>query len=252
MEKELILQESDIYKGPLRLINKSYPIHEDENMAGLKLLSVRSDENVLLEAKTASVLDALLSSIDARGRIAAVSGYRSKEEQTNIYEGSLAENGEAFTRQYVAVPGASEHQSGLAIDVGERLDTIDFICPSFPETGICGKFYANAATYGFIKRYEQGKEDITGISHEPWHFRYVGYPHAKIMKDMGFCLEEYISFIKGFASAQNCLSISEDGQETGVWYVAADSERTVITIPEGCLFQVSGNNIDGFIMTCWK
>lgn len=250
--KEWILQEKDVYKGPLRLINKRHPIHEQENEANLKLLPAGFSASVLLEAKTASVLDALLSAIGARGQIVAVSGYRSREEQKSIYESSLAEKGEAFTRQYVAVPGASEHQSGLAVDVGERLDTIDFICPSFPDTGICKTFCDHAATYGFIKRYEKGKEELTGISHEPWHFRYVGYPHAKIMKDRGLCLEEYIMFIKGFSYPDGFLPLKENGQETGVCYIPADAGQTVLRIPEDSRCQVSGNNVDGFILTSWK
>lgn len=60
---------------------------------------------------------------------------------------------------------------------------------------ICDEFRKAAPDYGFIQRYAKNKEEITGISHEPWHFRYVGYPHSRIIKDNGFSFEEYTEFI---------------------------------------------------------
>ena len=93
----------------------------------------------------------------------------------------MAESGLAFTHKYVAYPGCSEHQTGLAIDLGKAAGHIDFIRPAFPYDGTCGAFRRAAAAYGFIERYQKGKESLTGIAREPWHFRYVGLPHAAIM-----------------------------------------------------------------------
>ena len=108
----------------------------------------------------------------------------------------MAEHGETFTRQYVALPGCSEHQTGLAIDLGKAAGYIDFIRPAFPYDGVCGRFRRLAARYGFIERYQRGKEEVTGISAEPWHFRYVGAPHAQLMETNGLCLEEYRDFLR--------------------------------------------------------
>ena len=99
-----------------------------------------------------------------------------QQEQQRIWDDSMAEHGETFTRQYVALPGCSEHQTGLAIDLGKAAGYIDFIRPAFPYDGVCGRFRRLAARYGFIERYQRGKEEVTGISAEPWHFRYVGRP----------------------------------------------------------------------------
>lgn len=118
------------------------------------------------------------------------------EEQQSIFDSSLLENGEEFTRKFVALPGCSEHQTGLAIDLGLKQEEVDFICPEFPYTGICQKFRERAAAYGFIERYQKEKERITGISQEPWHFRYVGCPHAKIMEKYHLCLEEYSELLE--------------------------------------------------------
>ncbi len=147
---------------------------------------------VFLRREAAGALAALLEEIGAGGRILPVSGWRSGAEQRALWEGSLAANGPAFTQSYVARPGCSEHQTGLAIDVALAAEHIDFIRPDFPYEGICGAFRARAAAHGFVLRYPAGKENITGIAHEPWHFRYVGAPHAERMAAAGLCLEEYL------------------------------------------------------------
>ena len=124
-----------------------------------------------------------------------VSAFRSYERQKEIYDDSMIRRGKTHTNSHIAFPGTSEHQTGLAIDLGLRQDHIDFICPEFPDTGICRLFREKASDYGFILRYPPGKEHITGISHEPWHFRYVGRPHAQIMEQEGLTLEEYVARI---------------------------------------------------------
>lgn len=88
--------------------------------------------------------------------------------------------------------GAVNTRTGLAIDLGENVPELDFIRPSFPDTGICGTFRARAAEFGFILRYPKGKEAVTGIGWEPWHFRYVGVPFAREIADRGLTLEEYL------------------------------------------------------------
>ena len=140
----------------------------------------------------AEAFSKLMDELRAWDKICAVSGWRSQDEQERIYNESLLHNGAEFTAKYVALPGHSEHQTGLAVDLALNLPDIDFLRPHFPYTGICGTFRDKALDYGFIERYPKGKEDITGIAHEPWHFRYVGIPHARRMKQMGLTLEEYL------------------------------------------------------------
>jgi D-alanyl-D-alanine dipeptidase/carboxypeptidase len=109
---------------------------------------------------------------------------------------TLKEKGELFTKKYVAKPGCSEHELGLAIDLGLAEATNDFIRPSFSKGPVVATFLANMAKYGFILRYPKGKEEITSISFEPWHFRYVGTPHSEIMAQQGWVLEEYLDFLE--------------------------------------------------------
>lgn len=164
-----------------------------------------------------------------------VSGWRSQAEQQAIWEDTLQRRGEAFTRQYVAVPGCSEHQTGLAIDLGRAAREIDFIRPDFPEEGACGRFRRLAPRYGFIQRYHREKESLTGIACEPWHYRYVGTPHALLMEREGLCLEEYLDWVQ--TAPRTCRL--EHGRSARVFYMPCAGDETELRLPEGCC-QVSG------------
>lgn len=113
------------------------------------------------------------------------SSYRSAEEQQEIYQDSAA--------NVAAVVGASEHQTGLALDVFVP----GYAGSSFPKCE-AGRFVNRYCyEYGFIIRYPHGKSDITGITYEPWHLRYVGAPHAELITLNSLTLEEYITeFLK--------------------------------------------------------
>lgn len=153
----------------------------------------------------------------------------------------------------MAVPGHSEHETGLAIDLGLKSESIDFICPDFPYDGICGRFRSLAAGYGFVERYPAGKENVTGIGHEPWHFRYVGIPHACIMTEHDFTLEEYVDFLRDYPHEDSPYLYSHRGMEFSVSYQkAAEQENTVITLQDQRPYSVSGNNADGYIITEWR
>jgi zinc D-Ala-D-Ala dipeptidase/carboxypeptidase len=247
-----IIDESNIYHGNLILVNKDYPINT--NVIDKYNHQVPVDPKyigVCLEEKAVKQFNKLLNTINSGDNIVPVSGYRSRHEQNQIYSDSIKENGSCFTRKYVALPGHSEHQTGLAIDVAKKNDDIDFICPDFPYTGICRQFRINAARYGFTQRYPLGKEDITGIGHEPWHFRYVSYPHSEIMQNFGFTLEEYIHFLRNFKYHEDHLKYTNEHNEYEIFYVGKsdfDNFNTIIK-EEKRPYKISGNNVDGIIIT---
>lgn len=125
-------------------------------------------------------------------------GYRTAEDQQQImderitkYENQGYSKTEAtkLAEEYIAIPGTSEHQLGLSVDI--NADTTK--CSSEKVYQWLDK---NAWKYGFIKRYPSDKTDITGISNEPWHYRYVGKDAAKTMKEENLCLEEYLKKYK--------------------------------------------------------
>ena len=143
MRRQLTLDRAQIFEGSLVLVNPTHPIRRE----GLVEL-VPADPGyprVLLERRTAGLLQACLQSIRARGAIVPVSGWRSRREQQEIWDDTLRQQGEEFTRSYVALPGCSEHQTGLAIDLGAAAEHIDFIRPEFPAEGVCGNFRRVAA-----------------------------------------------------------------------------------------------------------
>ena len=170
-----------------------------------------------------------------------------------IWDTSMRESGREFTETYVAVPGHSEHETGLAIDLGLKQDVIDFIRPEFPYEGICQRFRQLAPKYGFIERYPKGKEEVTGIGQEPWHFRYVGVPHAEIMTEKGMVLEEYMEFLRGYEYGKNPYRYCSQGKEIWISYLnAGQSEQICLDADRKTPRVISGNNVDGFVITEWS
>ena len=121
--------------------------------------------------------------------------YRSKQEQEKVFnntinkyikQGSTQNAAKEKAKQIAALPGYSEHETGLAIDFSLRSNPQD-------QEQMWQWLKGNAYKYGFILRYPEGKEHITGYSNEPWHYRYVGKKHAKTMYEKGIVLEEYLN-----------------------------------------------------------
>lgn len=242
--KTLHLTREAVYKGSLLLVNRLHPLHFSDTDA-LCLTDSRYP-GVLMNTSAAHALRACLRAVNGEGRITPVSGWRSRQEQKRIWDESLAENGETFTHSYVAAAGCSEHETGLAIDLGRAAKKIDFIRPGFPDYGVCKHFRREAARFGFIQRYQAGKEELTGISPEPWHFRYVGVPHAMLITGNGLCLEEYTAFLRG--GPRGC--VLPDGKTATVFYLPYKKETAALELPDAPC-DVSGDNQDGFIITIW-
>ena len=171
--------------------------------------------------------------------------YRSHDFQQELYENDLAQNG-SDSSTLVAKPGYSEHETGYAFDFSE---TVNY---EYDGTGDFAWFTENCYKYGFILRYPEDKEDITEIRYEPWHFRYVGIPHAYYMTKNGICLEEYIEQLRSYTYDGEHLAFTDhNGQAYEVYFVPADAsaDQTPIPVPPGAKYDISGNNIDGFIVT---
>ena len=150
------------------------------------------DRKRLLAASAAKGVEALF----ARGKeegiyLCGVSGYRSYERQEELYQKKLREQPKENegSVHWIAPPGASEHQIGLALDI--VCNDYMSLDEGFGDTK-AGKWLAtNSCRFGFILRYPEGKENITGIEYEPWHFRYVGKAAATVIMEQGISLEEF-------------------------------------------------------------
>ena len=135
--------------------------------------------------------------------LAVVSAYRPKEEQNTLYwrkvqqytdKGYSDLEAQKVGGTIVKRPGFSEHNCGLAMDVGGSGDyTLE---QTFANTPAYAWLIEHCADYGFILRFPQGKEDITGVIYEPWHYRYVGEEAARYIMDNDLCLEEYLAQVK--------------------------------------------------------
>lgn len=179
----------------LILVNAEHSVPSDWEV---KLVALRGGEQV--DRRIIDPLQAMFDACRADGLLPIVySGYRSQGTQQRIYDRNLAgnladgyspEKAEALTRQWVAVPGTSEHQLGLAVDIdSEDPDRCS-------DEAVWAWLLEHCAEYGFILRYPADKTDITGIGYEPWHFRYVGTEAAQTIMSEGITLEEYLSRAK--------------------------------------------------------
>lgn len=191
------------------------------------------------------------------------SGYRSFEGQVDVYDYYLETKGEDYAKQYVAVPGYSEHHTGLACDLSFFLD--EGYSEPIGEHAHGPWITKNCTDYGFVIRYPSEKVEITGIAYEAWHFRYVGYPHAKAMTHFDYCLEEYIDALPSYTSDTEVLFVSEEGETSVksledalrgkgyvIYYVPAkegDTTPVDVYLTENDTYEISGTNVNGYVVT---
>ncbi len=186
----------------MALVNKQYFLPESyvpEDLVRPNVSFSFGDETVeksLMRKEAADALTELFTEAKNAGiELFAVSGYRSYNRQQILFEAETNRVGRDKAIKVVAIPGSSEHQSGLAMDITSR--SINFnLDESYADTKE-GKWLAeNAHRFGFILRYPKGKESITNYIYEPWHFRYVGVKAAKVIYEHNWTLEEYFTEAK--------------------------------------------------------
>jgi len=189
-------QTIDMNNDVTVLINQSHPL-EPQDYRPLDLItpdvalaSASNDREMQLSRPAALALESLFAGAKTDNiQLMLSSGYRSYTYQSSLYANFIGRYGLA-AKSEVALPGASEHQSGLAADI---IDSSHFCAAQgcFITTRAANWLAANSYKYGFIVRYPLGKESITGYQYEPWHFRYVGIPLAKNLHQHNQTLEEY-------------------------------------------------------------
>lgn len=193
VEDTSVLTSASKAKGnDLILVNKQNFLENDyvpENLVrpNIPFLEDCTEEEMQLQKHAAKALERLVNAAkDENITLIGSSGYRSYQTQVEVYNSYCKKKGKSYTLQYVASPGSSEHQTGLAIDI-----TNSSRC--FDKNSKEAKWLAdNAYKYGFILRYLEGKIDITGYNYEPWHIRYVGKKVAKEIYNNSETLEEYL------------------------------------------------------------
>lgn len=165
------------YVDGILIVNKKYALPSTYN-PGVNATAKKALDAMIADAKKQSITLKITSS------------YRSYSYQNTLYNNYVKKHGKAKADRFSARPGHSEHQTGLAFDLG-GVNQAHWFEASFANTEE-GKWLAsNAHKYGFHLRYQKGKEDITGYMFEPWHFRYIGEVNATKIKASGKTLEEY-------------------------------------------------------------
>ncbi|MEH7610924.1 VanY-A/VanY-F/VanY-M family D-Ala-D-Ala carboxypeptidase [Gottfriedia acidiceleris] len=234
------ITKEQVYKGNLVLINKKYPVHEEsiksdvvnlfthkELKKGYELLDTKIELSEDVARKFSKMI------VDARKEgvrhFTINSGFRDFDEQNALYQ--------EMGSDYALPAGRSEHNLGLSLDVGSTKMKMN--------EALEGKWLENNAwKYGFIIRYPKDKTAITGIQYEPWHIRYVGLPHSVIMEEKNFTLEEYLDFLK----KQKSISTNINGEKYEISYYPV-TKNTTIHVPTNLRYEISGNNMDGVIVT---
>jgi zinc D-Ala-D-Ala carboxypeptidase len=150
----------------------------------------------LMRKEAAVALEKMFQEAKKNGiELFAVSGYRSYDYQNSLFQAEVDKVGWDKAVEAVAVPGQSEHQTGLAMDISSRGENM-LLTAEFGKSKEGKWLTDNAHRFGFILRYPKGKESITGYQYESWHFRYIGINAATIIFENKWTLEEYFQIVK--------------------------------------------------------
>lgn len=187
------IENSDVSVNYLLICNKHYKL---SNTYTGNLVTMSSTYSRRGGAQLDSVAYEAFKSLSDAARseglnVVNQSAYRSYSNQESIYNSYLSSKGRAWTDKWSARPGHSEHQTGLALDVATYTTVA---LDDFKNTKEFTWMQNNAYKYGFILRYPDGQEYITGYGYEPWHYRYVGVDAAKIIHDENITFEEYYAY----------------------------------------------------------
>ena len=244
----------DIHRGHLILVNSEHAVVDWDDFDLINIRENRPTTNIRpqwdISNLARSIFEPLSEMMDdfveATGNTSVyiISGFRSYDVQRDLLNRRISEIGEAQARELVASPGHSEHHTGLAFDFGILSGGAR---STFTGTGVTAWFAENAHNYGFIVRYPADKTHITNVVHEPWHFRYVGIPHAFAILQNNWVLEEYIDVLRGH-SIDNPLTVDVDGVIHEIFFTT----ETAMMFPIDTNFEIQGNNVDGFVVTMWS
>lgn len=176
----------------LLVVNKKRPLPRDYIPSELRQPNVSQDTTHEVRPEVATAVEGMFAAaLQANIRLRLISGYRSWARQRTIFEEMVRSSGMARALSYVARPGFSEHQTGLAVDLGDSDHPHHDLQNSFADLS-AGKWLSeHAADFGFHLRYPKDREPITGFAWESWHFRFVGKTLARALQSSDETLEEY-------------------------------------------------------------
>ncbi|MDP4119496.1 MAG: M15 family metallopeptidase [Bacillota bacterium] len=245
----------DIHTGELILVNKQ---HECEiNGENLESVIDNSNKKYQVSSNDVKANKVLINALNdmlgdfykyaGKTDVMVASCFRSYVKQEKLYQDEIAQVGKSEAGKWVAIPGYSEHQTGFAVDL--TLYNKHLTTDQYNGKGIYSWINENCYKYGLVQRYQTSKNSITQIYNEPWHFRYLGEPHAYYMNNNNFCFEEYVDLLHSRSKSNPLVFTDYLGKKWAVYYVASTGFNTQVSVPVGYSYTISGDNVNGFFVT---
>jgi len=240
---EFAVPASQLSSGILTVVNDLHPITDvfDASEAMINLSDIKNEffsirtEDLVLNEEAARAFNQMMLDYNSSTGLSNIVVYTTTQQ----YTGS-----DSLCSRYFP-----ESSGGFTVDLAVQgsYDTIEYDGRD-TEAWII----ENCANYGFILRYPDGKDAVTGQSKCPWHLRYVGKVHSLIMNANNLSLEEYTEWIKSYTIDTAPYECDVDGMHYVIYYTPFMGDSTILRIPVSGNYTISGNNIDGFIVTAIK
>ena len=257
ISKDMIHKGSLIYVGEN---NKAvYPAaNELTSFLGAKTNSYQiSSATMMINKEIIGNINAMMDAFFAetgKNDVIIWTGYRDEARQTQVYNEYVAKFGEEAAKTAVAKPGESDHHTALGVVLKVYRNGTPY---EFSQMEGYSWFEENCYKYGFVLRYPENKQDITGIDYSSTcYLRYVGESHAEYMHKNDKCLEEYLILLKDYTFGNVHFDFTmSDGTVYESYYVRAEADETnmvTVPVPKEGEYTVTGNNMDGFIVTVKK
>lgn len=237
---EIAQPAADVYAGNLVLVDKDNPSHLTEK-----------DLNLVLVARTEGYTKTYHVSYPGRIQISKVA-FEAFNKMMTAFDEAVGNREIMFNYGYLKSDDAnSKPESASGLDIQLHLKKNDGGYGFISNTGSYQWIYQNMHKYGFVLRYPKGKEDATGVNGNDICIRYVGKPHAAYMTENDLCLEEYLDLLKEkYAYGKGTLSYTLSDQNYSIYYVPASmTGDTQVPVPLSGNYEISGNNVDGYIVT---
>lgn len=248
--KTVTCTDKELTRGSLILVNRDHAYDFSDSIPLVNLFNNKDRHytvafaNIALATEAFTALGKMTDAFyteTGKEILQITAGYRTKEFYSSM--ASSPENSE-----YYEMAGYSDHHTGYSFDVKLYLDDGTSLSYEKNAHEYAPWIVENYYKYGFIMRYPGDKTDSTKMSAEGDHFRYVGIPHSFYMHENNLCLEEYVSYIKEF-SVEAPLRIMTGGRTYYVYYTQKIADSTEVYVPIEGDYTISGNNVDGFIVT---
>ena len=242
----------DLSRGTLILARAGTPFDASAAEKLVQLSEVKNSDyfvrstGLYVSQQIVDPLNRMLSDFAAASGLRTVNivaGWRSADYQRRLWDKAVREKGEDHAEKYIARPGESEHHTGLAVDLALYFESTG-LSDDFTGEGPYAWVKDNAWKYGFVQRYPDEKSAVTGISGETWHYRYVGLPHAMLMAEHGFCLEEYLDWLRQYPFEGSHLTVECLGRRYEIYRCTGEVFK-----PAAGETVISGDNVDGFLVT---